>query len=81
MLKKASLILAGLTALAVFTRAQSIHQNLEQLAKDPKTKENAAKADVYLHRHTIMNDSLQPPTTNAAAAVHQKKKQKAKGRQ
>ena len=37
----AALLMAGSAA-----EAQSIERNIEKLAKDPKTAENAAKADV-----------------------------------
>jgi hypothetical protein len=48
----------GLTAFAA--NAQSIPEKIEKLSKDPKTAENAAKADVYIHRQKrVIMDTTQ----------------------
>jgi hypothetical protein len=66
------------TALAIFimafsANAQSIEKNLDKLAKDPKQQKNAAKADVYVLGHRIMNDSLQNNAQPAATKIKKKK--------
>lgn len=56
--------------------AQQVQNKVEQAAKDPKRAENAAKADVYIHKknRTIMDTTQQAP--QKASATTKKKKSK-----
>jgi hypothetical protein len=55
-----------------FTASAQVNPKLEQLTKDPKMAEMAAKADIYILGKKISSDS----TANAkdAAIAHRKKK-------
>jgi len=69
MFKKISLLLGFSVCIMSASFAQTIKENLEKRAKDPATAENAAKADVYILRNKISNDStsarkLQPVMTD-----------------
>ena len=64
----ASLLLAATTA-----EAQSIEKALDKMAKDPKTAENAARADVYIMGHKISNDSAQHQKSQPAVKTKKKK--------
>ena len=63
----AALLMAGSAA-----EAQSIERNIEKLAKDPKTAENAAKADVYILGHKISNDSSEQQKSELATKAKKK---------
>ncbi len=53
---------------------QTVKEQVEKAAKDPKTQEHAAKADVYLHRHNIGADSLKGIPPQSATSANKKKK-------
>lgn len=54
--------------------AQSVRENLDKLAKDPKTAENAAKADVYIHKkNRTISDSTQQAAQKQPATTRKKK--------
>lgn len=72
MMALAASLLAGPAA-----KAQSIEKNVEKLAKDPKTAENAAKADVYILGHRIHNNGA-PQQKETTAAKVKKKNRKCK---
>lgn len=67
MMALATLLVAGSAA-----EAQTIDKNLEQLAKDPKMAENAARADVYILGHKISRDSSQQQKQETVARVKKK---------
>ncbi len=54
-----SYIIAMAFTLFSLSASSQVRKHLDQLAKDPKTKENAAKADVYI----VKNDSIFNPST------------------
>jgi len=67
------LLLTGLiTCLSMASFAQSAKEKIDKVAKDPMTKENAAKADVRLHDKKIIADSSSITATQNPA----KKKKK-----
>lgn len=74
------MIFAGLASIA--SKAQTVKGNIEKLSRDPKTTENAAKADVKIHDKTINaseqfhSDKAAGSTTNSKAV--RKKKQACK---
>lgn len=74
-MNKKILLLAFITSLSMASFAQTINKNIDKAAKDPATKENAAKADVRLHDKKIITDSssVQPQKT---AAIDKKKKKR-----
>lgn len=61
--------------MAAAVQAQTADKQIDKLIKDPKTKENAAKADVYIAGNPIMTDSMQA-ATNQPAKKHKKKNRK-----
>ena len=76
-MKKLHLMIAALT-LSMISFSQTIKGNIEKLSKDPKTTENAAKADVYIHeKKKVISDTLVTPTagSKAIAKTSRKKKQ------
>lgn len=70
-----------LLLLTVFTlgtlnaSAQKIQEQVDKAAKDPKRTENAAKADVYIHKKRIA-DSIQPSVQPSPATTNKKKSKK-----
>ncbi|HKH61040.1 MAG TPA: hypothetical protein VKA49_09425 [Flavitalea sp.] len=79
-MKKFSLMMAALT-FSIMSFSQTIKGNIEKLAKDPKTSENAAKADVYiLENRKVVSDTSVTPTvrSNAIIKTSRKKKQSRK---
>lgn len=56
--------------------AQTINENIDKRIKDPKTAENAAKADVYIIRKNSTVDSVQK--NNASPQTERKKIKKAR---
>ncbi len=53
--------------------SQTVKDNLDKLYADPKTAENAAKADVRLHNKKVIADTT---TTKAGEGIAPKKKKK-----
>lgn len=51
---------------------------LEKAFNDPKRAENAAKADVYIHRKPIINDSIQASDVTTTTAPQKKRNHKRK---
>jgi hypothetical protein len=64
-------IIMGLSASAF---SQSVKQNIDKAAKNPTTKENAAKADVYIHKKKTISDSTLAGKKQPLSAVDKKKK-------
>ena len=58
------------------SRAQTLKDNLQKIAKDPKTTERAAKADVLLHDKKIISSSPVVDTTAIATKKFKKKRRK-----
>ncbi len=68
-------ILAIVCWAGISAAAQSKARQLDRLVKDPKTAENAAKADVYIdHRQKVILDTTQKAVSPAATPKRQKKK-------
>lgn len=53
--------------------SQTVKDNLDKLYADPKTAENAAKADVRLHNKKLIADTT---TTKTGEGIAPKKKKK-----
>ena len=61
--------------------AQDVKKKIDEQAKDPRTKENAAKADVFIqNKHIIADSSVQykPASTVTKKSATTTKKKKAK---
>lgn len=54
--------------------AQTLPQKMEQVHKDPKTAERAAKADVYIIGHKVTDDSTAASKTQKQAINKKKRK-------
>ena len=57
MSQRVILILLGVLYFSNYSNAQTIREKIDKQAKDPKTKENAAKADVYIVDQKVIADS------------------------
>ncbi len=78
--KKASGLLAGVMCFSLFSLAQDVKHNIDKAAKNPQTKENAAKADVRLHpKEKIMDSAVASKSQNAPALGKKKKRCKKQG--
>ena len=79
-MKKFSLLLTASMFVSMISFSQTIKQNIEKLSKDPKTAENAGKADVYiLGSKKISNDTAkQVSNTEPTTKTSRKKKQRRK---
>ena len=66
--------MAALLMVGTSAEAQSIDNKLEKLAKDPKTAENAARADVFILGHKISPDSLHQNKEQATKAKKKNRK-------
>ena len=79
MMKKCSLILTASMFISMISFSQTIKENIEKHSKDPKTEENAVKADVYIvgNKKTISDTTTLQPTNNANrhTKISRKKKQ------
>ena len=58
--------------------AQTINENIDKAAKNPSTKENAAKADVRLHDKKTITDSSSIKLQKTSAIDKKKKKRSCK---
>ncbi len=63
----------------MYSFSQTVSENIEKAAKDPKAKENAAKADVYVADKKIVSNDNQSQK-DQALAISKKKKEKARKR-
>ena len=61
--------------ISIATLAQSVRAGIEKAAKNPSTKENAAKADVRMHDKRVIADSSDGKILPSATS-HDKKKKK-----
>lgn len=63
-MKKLSFVIAVM-CISMISFSQTTKDHIEQLAKDPKTTENAAKADVYITKNKeIIGDTTSKRLTN-----------------
>lgn len=76
MSKKIVTLLFLLTFISMTSFGQSVREQIDKAAKDPKTAENAAKADVWLHRYNIGADSIQTAKTAQPLSTINKQKKK-----
>ncbi len=76
MKKKLFLLGIVISLFSISTMAQSIRENLDKLAKDPKTMENAAKADVYIVNKDKNIANKTPESNKSTSAVQLRKKKK-----
>lgn len=58
------------------SRAQTLKDSLQKIAKDPRTTERAAKADVLLHDKKIISNAPVVDTTATANKKSKKKRRK-----
>ena len=79
MIKK-FILLTLVTSLSAGAFAQSVKQNIDKAASNPTTKENAAKADVYIHDKKVISDSTAKGKKQSLTAVDKKRKKKCKGK-
>ncbi len=72
-------ILLSFSFVSLYSFSQTVSENIEKAAKDPKTKENAAKADVYVADKKIISNNNRHPK-DQALVTSKKKKEKASKR-
>ncbi len=72
-------ILLSFSFVSLYSFSQTVSETIEKAAKDPKAKENAAKADVYVADKTIISSDRQAPK-DQALVTSKKKKEKANKR-
>ena len=78
-MKAAILLVTLFTFGTMATHAQSTKQQLEKVKADPKTKERAAKADVYVAKQsTLIADTFTTKTNIPVNAQPSSKKKKKK---
>lgn len=77
---KKILILLSFSFLSLYSFSQTVSENIEKAAKDPKTKENAAKADVYVADKKIISNDSRHPKDQVLVITSKKKKEKASKR-
>lgn len=71
---KKIVLLWMLMAVSTFVFAQTIEDKIGQNAKDPRTKENAAKADVYIMERQIKSDTLNNASLKHNGETNRKRK-------
>ena len=67
-------LLSALILLSVTSFSQTVKENIDKQMKDPKTAENAAKADVYIQKKNA--DSISMQKTNQPILSGKKNKRK-----
>jgi hypothetical protein len=73
-MKRTLLLLLPLLSLGPLAASAQIPQDkINQAAKDPKTEENAAKADVFIHEKKRIIDSARQSTQNTPATTKKKR--------
>ncbi len=73
MKNKAITLLSAFTLLSFTSFSQTVKENIDKQMKDPKTAENAAKADVYIQKK---NDSISMQKTKQPVLSGKKNKKK-----
>lgn len=72
-MNKAILLIITLFSLgSLDSSAQTIQEQIDKAARDPKRTENTAKADVSIHKKRI-TDSVQTPAQQSPATIKKKK--------
>lgn len=72
-MNKAILLFMTLFSLgSLDTSAQTIQEQIDKAARDPKRTENAARADVSIHKKRV-TDSVQTPAQQLPATTKKKK--------
>ncbi len=74
MKNKAITLLSALSLLSVTSFSQTVKENIDKQMKDPKTAENAAKADVYIQKKNA--DSILRQQANQPVLSGKKSKKK-----
>ncbi len=69
-------ILLSFSSVSLYSFSQTVSENIEKAAKDPKKKESAAKADVYVADKKIISNDSRLPTDEALVITSKKKKEK-----
>lgn len=80
-MKKCCLFITMSMFVSMVSFSQTIKENIEKLSKDPKTAENAGKADVYIsgNKKVICDTSTkQVSNSEALSETSRKKKQRRK---
>lgn len=76
-MKKFALLAITAGFMSIGSIAQSVQEKIEKQSKDPKTAENAAKADVFISKNKSIFDSTTNATgTKSSKASTGKKKKK-----
>ena len=77
-MKAAILLVTLFTFATMSTHAQSIKEKLEKVKADPKTKERAAKADVYVAKQSILIADTSTTKANVPVNAQPSSKKKKK---
>ena len=77
-MKKISVVISGFLLVSMTMFSQTTKDNIEKLSKDPKTTENAAKADVYImkNKRIISDTTTRHPSDPAITKTTRKKKKR-----
>jgi len=77
-MKKFSVLVSTLLFISMVSFSQTTKENIERLARDPKTTENAAKADVYIvaNKKIIGDDSSKKRSNRPSSLKTVRKKTK-----
>ncbi|MBD0375806.1 MAG: hypothetical protein ICV51_09280 [Flavisolibacter sp.] len=76
MTRKKGILLSLFACITMASFGQTIQEKIDKVAKDQKTEENAAKADVYLHRHDIGAERIKKTNDAQKVSAASKKKKK-----
>ena len=79
MKNRAITLLSALTLLSVTSFSQTVKENIDKQMKDPKTAENAAKADVYIQKKNANSISMQKTNQPVSGKKNKRKKHCSKG--
>jgi hypothetical protein len=69
MMNKRILLLIALASVSIVSLAQDVKAKIDRHAKDPATKERAAKADVFIQNKHVVADTV---SYNGGNAVNKK---------
>lgn len=75
-MKKFGFLVTAAMFLSMISFSQTIKENIERQSKDPKTAENAAKADVYImdNKKKISDSTSVPSKADRSTKKSRKKK-------
>ncbi len=71
---KAVILLSAFAMLSFTSFSQTVKEKIDNQMKDPKTAENAAKADVYIQKKNA--DSITMPQVSQPASSEKKNRKK-----